>query len=319
MSSNLITRSIFLSSKTGDRRLETLYRWSKSVDEEDLDAWELKLMMADVAFSADKQVKRKRWQLSSFLTTREEADELRAKFGGGVTEVRPDDWQPSAEAGADSLLKIRDTLLVTESEDEAVLESLRNEYPERILLSFPPQLAFGTGGHPTTAGCLRFLTDLSKQRRNKPWRILDLGCGSGILAVAAAKLGASEVVAVEIDEMALGYAKRNAEQHTVAEKIQFIAGDVIPMLESGELGKFDVIVANLFSSLLISLLPHFPKGLAEDGEMVISGFLTSQAREVEAAAKATGIPLFDFLRRGKWVAALGRRSTLRREMSLVMI
>ncbi len=287
--------------------METLYRWSKSVDEEDLEAWETKLLMHDVAFSAEKQVKRKRWQLSSFLTTREQADLLRAEFGGGVAEVRPGDWQPSAEAGANSLLKIRDSLLVTESADDAVLESLREKYPDRILLSFPPQLAFGTGGHPTTAGCLRFLVDLSKERAGKPWRILDLGCGSGILAVAAAKLGATEVIAVEIDEMALRYAKQNAERHGVADRIEFIAGDVIPMLESGKLGKFDVLAANLFSSLLVTLLPSFPTGLAADGEIVISGFLTSQTKEVASAAKAAGLPLCDFLRRGKWVAGHGRR------------
>jgi ribosomal protein L11 methyltransferase len=287
--------------------LETLYRWSKSVDEEDLEEWETKLLMSDVAFSAEKQVKRKRWQLSSFLTTREQADLLRAEFGGGVTEVRPGDWQPSAEAGANSLLKIRDSLLVTESEDEVVLKSLETRYPGRILLSFPPQLAFGTGGHPTTAGCLRFLVDLAKERANRPWRLLDLGCGSGILAVAAARLGASEVIAVEIDEMALGYARRNAERHEVADRITFLAGDVIPMLESGELGSFDVLAANLFSALLVTLLPFFPSGLTDDGEIVISGFLTSQAKEVAEAAKAAGLPLCDFLRRGKWVAGHGRR------------
>lgn len=287
--------------------METLYRWSKSVDEEDLEEWESRLIMSDVAYSAEKQTKRKRWQLSSFQTTREQADLLRAQFGGGVAEVKPGDWQPAAEAGADSLLKIRDSLLVTESEDEVVLANLRNEYPGRTLLSFPPQLAFGTGGHPTTAGCLRFLVDLAKERRGKPWRVLDLGCGSGILAVAAAKLGASEILAVEIDEMALGYARQNAVRHEVEDQIQFIAGDVIPMLASGELGQFDVLAANLFSSLLVELLPSFPAGLADDGEIVISGFLTSQAREVAEAAKAAGLPLRDFLRRGKWVAGHGRR------------
>ncbi|MEM1443345.1 MAG: hypothetical protein AAGF67_13445, partial [Verrucomicrobiota bacterium] len=112
MSSNLITRSIFLSSKSGGHRLETLFRWSKSVDEDDLDEWETRLIMHDVAYSAEKHVKRKRWQLSSFLTTREQADQLRSQFGGGVAEIRPGDWQPSSEAGANSLLKIRDTLIV---------------------------------------------------------------------------------------------------------------------------------------------------------------------------------------------------------------
>ena len=221
--------------------------------------------------------------------------------------MQPHDWQPSAEAGAESLLKIRKTLLVTESADRAVLASLEERFPERIVLSFPPQLAFGTGGHPTTASCLRFLVDLSKERRNQDWRLLDLGCGSGILAVAAAKLGASEIVAVEIDEMALKYAQQNAERHGVADQIQFLAADAIPLLQSEDLGTFDVLAANLFSSLLVSLLPLFPNRLADDGELVISGFLTSQPKEVADAAKAAGLPLCDFLRRGKWVAGHARR------------
>ena len=78
--------------------METLFRWSKFVDEEHLEEWEARLIMAEVVYTADKQVRRKHWQLSSYSTTRDHADDLRSKFGGGVTEVRPGDWQPSAEA-----------------------------------------------------------------------------------------------------------------------------------------------------------------------------------------------------------------------------
>lgn len=281
--------------------METLYRWSKHVDEDQLDEWETRLIVAEVIFSAEKLINRKRWQLSSYSTTRAHADELRGQFGGGVTEVRPHDWQPSAEAGAGSVLKIRDALVVIEGEDDEVWESMRREHPDRIVLSFPPQLAFGTGGHPTTAGCLRFLADAAKGR-GENWTLLDLGCGSGILAVAAAKLGAGRVVAVENDDLALGYARQNAQRHGVADKIDFLSGDAVELLSGGSLGTFDVVAANLFSELLITLMPHFPEALSEGGELILSGFLTSQAREVTEASRAAGVPLMDFLRRGKWVA-----------------
>ncbi len=258
--------------------------------------------MADVAYTAEKQVKRKRWQLSSYSPQQDHAEQLRAQFGGGVTRVQPGDWQPSSEAESEALLKIRDTLLVTEAEDESIRASLTEKFPDRIILSFPPQLAFGTGGHPTTAGCLRFLSDIAKERKGTEWSLVDLGCGSGILAIAAAKMGATRVVAVEIDEMALGYARQNADRHGCSDQIEFLAGDAIPMMSEATLGGVDVVAGNLFSSLLVTLLPVVPVSLAPGGDGVFSGFLTSQTREVADAAKAGGIPLQDFLRRGKWVA-----------------
>ncbi|MEM9015363.1 MAG: 50S ribosomal protein L11 methyltransferase [Verrucomicrobiota bacterium] len=292
--------------------METLYRWSKFVDEDQLEEWEARLIMAEVPFTAEKPINRKRWQLSSYAISRDHADQWRAQFGGGVTEVRPMDWQPSAESGAESVLKIRDALVVCEAEDESVWQSFRDRYPNRIVLSFPPQLAFGTGGHPTTAGCLRFLADIAKERAGRDWKLLDLGSGSGILAIAAAKLGASEVVAVEIDDMAMRYAKQNAERHGVSDQIRFLEGDAVEMGSEGRLGTFDVVAANLFSSLLVSLFPavasFFVRGgeKGRSGDLVISGFLTSQTREVNEAAREAGFRRDDFLRRGQWVAARGQ-------------
>ena len=286
--------------------LEPLFRWSKFVDEDSLDDWEARLIGASVIYTADKPVKRKRWQLSSYVMTREEADELRSLFGGGVNEVHPDQWQPTAESGAPFLLKIRSSVIVTEADDKLVLGKIEEEYPDRTILSFPPQLAFGTGGHPTTAGCLRFLVDIAEERKGKKWNLIDLGCGSGILAIAAAFLGADRIVAVEIDAVAIRHAIRNAERHGVADRIEFIEGDAIPILCDEGIDPFDVVAANLFSSLLIKLMPAFLPGLAADGDLVISGFLTSQTRDVVDAAEGASLKLFDFLRRGKWIAARGR-------------
>lgn len=288
--------------------METLFRWSKFVDEEQLEEWETLLIMEEVAFVVEKPIHRKRWQISSYVLTRAEAEELQSRFGGGVNEVRPADWQPSEEDGEPTLLKIRDSLVVTLSENESTWQDLREVFPDREVLSFPPQLAFGTGGHPTTAGCLRFVADIAKEREGSDWTLLDLGCGSGILAVAAVKLGAKRVVAVEIDDLAMGYAKRNAERHGVEDRIEFLEEDAISLIDEGSLGSFDVIAANLFSTLLVQLLPALPKALHEGGDIVLSGFLTSQAREVAGVADKIGLPLKDFLRRGKWVAGRGAAS-----------
>jgi ribosomal protein L11 methyltransferase len=263
--------------------------------------------MAEVVYTVEKQVNRKNWQISSYSTSREIADELRVLFGGGVTEVRPDDWQPTSEVGVQTQLKIRDVMVITEAENEVVWESVKSEFPDRLVLSFPPQLAFGTGGHPTTSGCLRFLADVAKERKDVEWRLLDLGCGSAILAVAAVLLGAKEVIAVENDPLAMKYARRNAERHGVAGRIKFVEGDAIALMDRCEFGQFEVVAANLFSDLLIQLFPLFPRNLVEGGEIIVSGFLTSQTRLVTDSADSSGLPLSEFQRRGKWVAALGKK------------
>ncbi len=286
--------------------VETLFRWSKFVGEERLEEWEARLIMAEVVYTVEKQVNRKNWQISSYSTSREIADELRVLFGGGVTQVRPDDWQPTSDVGVQTQIKIRDVMVITEAEDEAVWESVKSEFPDRLVLSFPPQLAFGTGGHPTTSGCLRFLADVAKERKDVEWRLLDLGCGSAILAVAAVLLGAKEAIAVENDPLAIKYARRNAERHGVAGRIKFVEGDAIALMDRCEFGRFEVVTANLFSDLLIQLFPLFPRNLLEGGEIIVSGFLTSQTRLVTDSAASSGLPLSKFQRRGKWVAAFGK-------------
>jgi ribosomal protein L11 methyltransferase len=183
-----------------------------------------------------------------------------------------------------------------------VIRRLTDENPGRIVLSFPPQLAFGTGSHPTTAGCLRFLSDFSKSRRGLPWSVLDLGCGSGILAIAAAKLGATRVVAVENDGMALIYARENAERHGVADVVDFVEGDAIALMEAEPENPYDLIAANLFSDLLEVLFPRFPAHLAVNGELIVSGFLATQCESVSRHAAAAGLPLAGTVRRGKWMA-----------------
>ncbi len=310
VSSNLITRSIFSIKPVPANFLssmEPLYRWSKFVTEDQLDEWETKLIIEDVVYSSEMLVGRERWQLSSFQQSKERAEGLKKKFGGGITEIEEESWYPKQATEIGPVLRIRDRIVVTETDDPELLGKVIKDNPDRIVLSFPPQLAFGTGAHPTTAGCLRFLTDFRISCGENPWRVLDLGCGSGILAIAAAKLGATDIVAIENDGMALGYAIKNAERHGVADQITFLEADAIEWLKDKKNGPFDLIAANLFSSLLIEILPTVGNVATEEAGIILSGFLSSQASEVTLAAKAAKFPLKDFLRRGKWVAGVGKR------------
>ena len=282
--------------------MNTLYRWSKLIDPDKETYWETQLYIDEVNFAIEKMVNRKRSRLVSFCETRAEADSLKAVYGGGVGKIEPEHWQPALDPEKARLLRIRDRFLVTETVDPDRLEELRKTNRDRDILSFPPQLAFGTGFHPTTANCLRLLVDASL-KRPAPWDFLDLGCGSGILSVAAAHLGIRRSVAVDNNHIALGFARQNSERHGVEDQIEFVLEDIVKMLNSPPDEPFDVVAANLFSDLLVQILPMLHHWIKPGGELILSGFLTTQTKAVNKAAQQNGFPLKSFLRRGKWVAA----------------
>lgn len=286
-----------------------LFRWSKLVDPEDESTWETTFFLEEIAFTVEKMVNRKKSRLAVFCQSRADAEAIQSRHGGGVTEIRPEDWEPSIDPSEARVLRIRDQFVVSETDDAEALAELAAENQGREVLSFPPQLAFGTGGHPTTANCLRLLVDASANLQNdSDWRFLDLGCGSGILSVAAAKLGASQSIAIELDGRALGFAEQNGTRHQVANQVDYQLADVLEWLRQDPAehgGPFDIVAANLFSDLLEEVLPLLQTHgwVKPSGTLIVSGFLTSQTQLITAAAEASGMPLQTFLRRGKWVAA----------------
>ncbi len=261
-------------------------------------------MMEEIYFSIEKIVNRKRCRIDSFQLTREEAEVLQKRHGGGVTEILPEHWEPTIDPENARVLRIRDQLIVSETDHPETLAQLSTENPDRHILSFPPQLAFGTGGHPTTANCLRLIVDAA-ERQSGPWTLLDLGCGSGILSIAAATLGATRSIAVELDPIALDYAEINGQRHQVSDQIDFVQADVLEMLKNPPAQPHDIVVANLFSDLLLQVLPLLKGWLKPGGDLIISGLLTTQVKAVNDQAKKCGFPLNTFLRRGNWVAAAG--------------
>ncbi len=168
-----------------------------------------------------------------------------------------------------------------------------------INLKLDPGLAFGTGTHATTALCLAWLDGLDLAGK----RVVDYGCGSGILAVAAARLGAAEVLAVDIDPQALIATQENAERNGVAEFITVASPEEIA---NRRLAPTDVLVANILAAPLIALAPRF-EALTTPGALVaVSGLLQRQADEVRAAY-TSWCPLDELDEREGWVRLSGAK------------
>ncbi len=134
-----------------------------------------------------------------------------------------------------------------------------------------PGLAFGTGTHPTTALCLEWLDSLDLQDKT----VIDFGCGSGILAIAALKLGAKNAIGIDIDPQAILASRNNAEQNGVADRLQLFLSDDKPM----DL-KADVVVANILAGPLKELYPVISQLVKSQGNLGLSGILASQAPSV---------------------------------------
>jgi ribosomal protein L11 methyltransferase len=141
-----------------------------------------------------------------------------------------------------------------------------------------PAMAFGTGHHASTLGCLLALEDVV-EREGAPSRVLDVGTGSGILAIACARLGAREVVAVDVDTAAVDAARENARRNRVEHVVALRLGS----LEAVR-GRFPLIVANLYSGLLRRMFPALAERAAPRGTLVVAGFLDADAAAVAEAA-----------------------------------
>ena len=171
------------------------------------------------------------------------------------------------------------------------------EYPtDRIVIRLDPGMAFGTGTHETTALCLAALDELVKGGE----RVLDIGTGSGILAIAALKLGAAGAEGVDIDPMCVRTAGENARLNGVDGKLKVLVGD----LSDKATGKYDIITANIVANAILHLAPCVPALLAEGGTFIASGIIDAREEEVCAGLAAAGLKVAEVRRQGGWVAIL---------------
>lgn len=169
------------------------------------------------------------------------------------------------------------------------------------VLSIDPGLAFGSGFHDTTCMCVQYLEDTMKPGDT----VFDIGTGTGILAIAAAKLGASRVTAVDFDAVAVKQAAVNAKLNGVEERLTIANSDLLAAIPQGE--QADVVVANLVTNAVLALLPTLPPYLKEGGTLIASGIIDERIDEVRRAAAAVGFTWVDEQFRSGWYAVLMKR------------
>lgn len=171
-----------------------------------------------------------------------------------------------------------------------------------VTIVIEPGTGFGTGEHETTRGALVLLQDVIRPGD----LVADLGCGSGVLAIAAAKLGAARVAAIELDGEAIPNALENVAYNDLVDRVTVIEGDAGALLPL--LAPVRVIVANIISSVLVQLLPVAAAALAPDGVVVVGGVLVVEHEEFAAVIRADGWEIVRTYQEGEWWAAELRRA-----------
>ena len=169
--------------------------------------------------------------------------------------------------------------------------------PDDVVIALDPGMAFGTGLHPTTRLCIARLEAIADRGLVGGARVLDVGCGSGILSIAAAGLGAESVLGVDTDPIAVEATEANAARNRMARRIRARGGS----LPTGE-RPFDVVLANLIASLLVELAPSLAGELRPGGFLVASGIYVDREAEVRKALETAGFAVTGRDAEGDWVA-----------------
>lgn len=213
-----------------------------------------------------------------------------------VSKVRSEDWSNSWKVNFKAL-RVGRRLLIVPSWEEA------RPCPDDIVLHLDPGMAFGTGGHETTRLCLELLERIMDEMPAlvSP-SILDLGTGSGILAMAAVQLGAGRVCAVDIDPQAVEVAQNNLAANGLSGQVEFSTTPLESMTAS-----FDIILANILAEELVRLAPHLTERLTSGGLLVLSGILAEKESMVRKGFAPYPLNYQETLHEGEWVAILYRK------------
>ena len=188
--------------------------------------------------------------------------------------------------------------------DRLVVKPTWEEYEpndgEKVI-QIDPGMAFGTGTHETTSLCLKLMEKyLGDEPQDK--EVLDVGCGSGILSIAAALLGCRSVTGVEIDEDAVRVAEENVELNGIGDRVEILQGDLTEGIES----KADIIVANLMADLVMTLSKSAKEHLKDGGIFISSGILLEKKDIVSDAVKKAGFEIIEIAEDGEWCAIAAR-------------
>ena len=172
---------------------------------------------------------------------------------------------------------------------------------DEIFIELDPGMAFGTGHHPTTKMCILEIEKLFNAGIRD--RVLDIGTGSGILAMVAATLGANSVLGIDTDPLAVTAALLNVETNKLMDKVEIIQGTT----ESNNLSQYDLIVANLYSKVIMEIGHSIMSKMAGNGVVILSGIMKDKLEEVIVSLRTHNFVLDHYLTEGDWAVAVGHK------------
>lgn len=281
--------------------------WSRLSSAKWEDAWVERLLFAGAQNLVIKKFPASRSIRMDLYTDAATARKLKSAFGGTVRPFNAAAWQPPLSKRTEPL-RIAGKLRIYHDRD--VFSKERGQGKGAPLL-IPSGMAFGTGDHATTARCLQLLVGASAPLRasGEKWSLLDLGCGSGILALAAEKLCASRILGCDFDMACVRISKENAALNKLP-RSRFVKADVLrwkPPKTAGKPAVYDIVAANLYSTILTAASGMITEAVKPGGHLILSGILFVE----EGALRKTFAALRHekTLRRGKWSAMLFSRTT----------
>lgn len=278
-----------------------MWRWKKKIAQKSEELWRQRVgRLPGAVFSSG--MGSGMIQLEVYTDSAEEAIALEACYGGHAEAIQTVDWVAATAPEHMPPLMIRQQIVLSACEGKEALSALKKRYPRRHILSFPATRAFGTGHHATTATCLRMLCDEAAMRKQSPWTAVDIGCGTGILALAAIRLGAARVSAFDFDPIAVEVAKRNIERNGGAPHLELYQADLFAWEPRRE-EQGDIVMANLFSTVLQKAFPRILLAMKPSACLLVSGILNTQAEETLLAAQKAGLRPAKIVSRGKWTTA----------------
>lgn len=210
-----------------------------------------------------------------------------------VGEVNEEDWAVAWKKYYKPV-RITDTLVITPT-----WEKVPDQTSKDVIIELDPGMAFGTGTHPTTVLCLKTLEGVVQPAD----RVLDVGTGSGVLSIAAAKWGAKEVLALDLDEVAVQSALFNVELNKVDSVVKVKQNDLV----KGVKGRYNVIIANILAEIVVRLIEDSVDLLEAEGHLILSGIIQKKQPMVEDALKKAGFQIKQVDHEEDWVVIVAQR------------
>jgi len=209
-----------------------------------------------------------------------------------ITEVNEKEWENEWKKYYKPI-RIGDRIVI-----KPTWEKYEKKDENEIIIELDPGMAFGTGTHETTVMCIKALEKYVKPGMS----VFDIGCGSGILSIVSAKLGASKVIAVDRDEVAVGVAKENVNINEVEDRVFVNLGDLLKDIDD----KADVIVANIIADVIIRLIDDMDKYMNSGSVAILSGIIKDREEGVKRKLEDRNFEIIETMEMGEWVAIIAK-------------